>query len=162
MPVSLPLWIEVKAVTGEAIDDAKGNKVCAAVCTRIDRAATFSDYANPTEIKRVIPLDAAIEVDQHNLSNGHRPRHIELAARQINHLLVPIPAVALGGSVLGKVTAAALKETSEVFVALGAALEDDQISKCENKHLAAEIDDAMAKLAALKLQIAAEAKGGAQ
>ena len=162
MPLNLPLWIKVKAATGEAIDDAKGNKVCAAVCTRIDRAATFSDYANPTEIKRVIPLDAAIEVDQHNLSNGHRPRHIELAAHQINHLLVPMPCAALDGRPLGKVTAAALKETSEVFVALGAALEDEQISGDESTRLAAEIDDAMAKLAALKLQIASEAEGGAQ
>lgn len=162
MAVSLPLWIEIKAVTGQAVDDAKGNKVCAAVCTRIDRAATFSDYANLTEIKRVIPLDAAIEIDRHNVSNGHRPRHIELAARALDHLLVAIPSAALGNRPLGKVTAAALKETSDVFVALGAALEDDRVSTTECQQMTAEIDDAMAKLAALRLQIAAEAEGGGQ
>jgi betaine-aldehyde dehydrogenase len=56
-----PLWLKVKAATIEAIREAGGNKVCAAAVTRIDRVATFSDYGNEAEIKRVIPLDTAVE-----------------------------------------------------------------------------------------------------
>jgi hypothetical protein len=72
-----------------------------------------------------------------------------------------VPRAVGSGTALGQVTAAALKETSQVFVELADALGDGKLSKPEARVIGDEIDQALGKLAALKLQVMAEAEGGA-
>ncbi|WP_127142866.1 phage regulatory CII family protein [Pelagibacterium montanilacus] len=164
--MKIPLWLKVKAATAESITDAGGNKVCAAAVTRIDRVATFSDYANDAEIKRVIALDTAVELDAFNMRAGRAPRLIALAARELDHFLVPMPRAGKGSALLTRLSAEAMRKVSQVFADLGAALENDgYISLAEDEQLHEAIAEAHAVLAALDEQItadrmAAEAKQG--
>jgi hypothetical protein len=153
----IPLWLKVKAATGEAVNDAGGNKVCAAAASRIDRHATFSDYANPNEIKRVIPLDTAIELDAFNLRAGKPARHIELAAAELGQMLVALPVQGKGSVPLARVSAQAMHKTAKVFSDLGAALENDgTIDLTEDELLHADIVEAIRVLHALDEQITAD------
>lgn len=86
-----------------------------------------------------------------------RPIVTEHLARATNHVLVPLPAVVASRSPLGKVTGAAMKETSEVFARLGQFLDDGVLSSAEGRALDREIDQAVVKLLALKAQIDVEA-----
>jgi len=65
-------------------------------------------------------------------------------------VLVPLPAVAATRGPLGRITARALKETSEVFATLGGALEDGVLSAVEGRHLDTQIDEAIEQLLVLK------------
>jgi hypothetical protein len=160
-----PLWLKVKAATIEAIREAGGNKVCAAAVTRIDRVATFSDYGNEAEIKRVIPLDTAVELDAFNMRAGRAPRLIGLAAAELGYFLARAPqAAAAPCDVTGLCRVA--KESADAISAMSAAMTDGEITALEARTVLKEIEDAQAAFASLTarlLKVAGEgASGGAR
>lgn len=83
-----------------------------------------------------------------------------IMARATGHVLVKLPEVPGHLGALGRVTAQALKEVGDVFSTLGQQLEDGTITSAEGAQLDKEIDEAIGKLLALKLQARAVAGRG--
>lgn len=153
----LPVWTRVKAVTGKASDDVGGDKVLAAVSTRIAHSTRFSEYSSFKFPNRVVPLDAAIEVDRHCLKQGKPARHLDLVASELGMVAVALPSVALHGTKLGKLTGQAMKECADVFTRLGDMLEDERITADELPDFDREVEEAIRKLVKLQMQVRAEA-----
>lgn len=147
---------ELKGVVKLAVVEAGGQENCANISSRIRRPAAFSDYANLAVEERHIPLDVAVELDAFN-GNG---RLIRAAAGLLGFVLVRLPEVARGVTHLGRVTAQAMKECSDVFSRLAEALDDGHIDDAEMAGLEREIDEAIEKLVKLKMQVRAEAGEG--
>lgn len=137
--MKFPLWLKVKAATARAIADAGGNKVCAAAVTRIERVATFSDYANEAEIKRVIPLDTAIELDAFNSRAGKPPQLIALAAAELGHVLIRLPQ-ASGMNCIIEGSGELATRLGQVMAEVGAALADGEIDAREARAILGKID----------------------
>lgn len=148
--------MSLKAEVRLMVREAGGQEACAAASDRIKRHQSFNDYGDPQKADRHMSLDTVAEIERFNKN----PRITRRLAALAGYLLVPLPTVTACGTRLGRITAKALKETSDVFAGLGAALDDDKITAREAQELAIEIDEAMAKLAALKLQIEVEAAHG--
>lgn len=153
----IPLWLKVKAVTAEVISDLGGNKVCAAAASRIERHATFSDYANPNEIKRVIPLDTAIELDAFNLRSGKPARMIELAAAELGCVLIKLPdghgiETVIEGS--GQLAA----KLGAIMTEVGAALADGKIDAAEAARIIEKVNRLIVIAHAFARQIEREAE----
>ncbi len=144
---------ELKGVVKLAVVEAGGQENCANVSGRIRRAAAFSDYANAALDDRHIPLDVAVEIDAFN-GNG---RILKAAAALLGFVLFRLPEVALNGASLGKLTGKAMKECADVFSRLGDMMDDDRITHCELPGFEREVDEAIAKLVRLKMQVRAEA-----
>jgi len=83
----------------------------------------------------------------------------ELAALA-HHALVPLPEVLRSRNPIGRITGEAMKETADVFIRMGKALDDGTITAIEGKHLDREIDEAVTKLLALRARVDFEAAGG--
>ncbi|MET3925576.1 phage regulatory CII family protein [Devosia sp. 2618] len=147
---------ELKGVVKLAVVEAGGQENCANVSGRIVRAAAFSDYANPVVDDRHIPLDVAVELDAFN-GNG---RIIKAAARMLGFVLVRLPEVINSGTKLGRVTAQAMKECADVFSRLGEVLDDGVITEDELPDFEREVEEAIVKLLALKMQARAEVVHG--
>jgi hypothetical protein len=147
----------LKAATRQQIA-TNGGPVEAARSTRVGHQ-DLSRYGSLAEDhdERFIPADVIADLE----AECGQPIITRKLAELSGHLLVPVPRVALSGTFLGAITAATLKETSDVFVALGDSLGDGQISTGDAERINREIDEAMAKLAALKLQVQAEARAKA-
>lgn len=126
----------------------------AANVTRV-RQQQLSEYGQP-EQKLFMPIDVVADLEAEA-----GPIVTAQLAALCNHLLVPVPQAVGSGTMLGQVTAAALKDTSQVFVELANALGDGKVTGAEADAIAREIDEALARLAALKLQVRAEAEAGA-
>lgn len=146
----------LKGVVKLAVKEAGGQENAINVTTRITRAAAFSDYANPDLGDRHMPIDVAVELDQFN----NKPTILSAMARMAGHVVVRLPEVVNANSALGRVTAEALKEVSDVFSTLGGQLADGVLTKVEGPYLESEIDQAIEKLLALKLQARAVMDGG--
>lgn len=158
--LKIPLWLKVKAATADSVADAGGNKVCAAASSRIDRHATFSDYANDAEIKRVIPLDTAIEIDAFNMRAGKPPRLIALAAAELGLFLAQAPRVeADRGDVVS--LCAITRESAEAIAHFSEALSDGDISPDEARVLRRDLADAIAAFAAADARLKLIEGGGA-
>ncbi len=148
--------MSLKAEVRLAVREAGGQEACAAASDRIKRHQSFNDYGDPQKADRHMSLDTVAEIERFNKN----PRITRRLAALAGYLLVRLPAACTSGTKLGRITAKALKETSDVFAGLGAALDDDRITTGEARDLGVEIDEAMAQLAALKLQIEAESLHG--
>lgn len=135
--------------------NAAGGPVAAAAITRGDHQS-ISRYgsAHPDNADRFMPIDILADLE----SECEQPVLTAALARLSGHLLVPVPSVVLSGTALGVITAKALKETSEVFVALADRMGDGKLCADDAAHIGREIDEALSKLAALKLQVNAEAE----
>lgn len=129
-----------------------GTQAEAAAATRVGQQ-TIAGYESTGQAHDAdfAPIDVIADLE----AECGQPLVTRKLAELSGHVLVPLPVASKGGK-LGRVTAAALKETAEVFAHLGAALEDERICGAEAETLGQDIDDAIAKLAALKLQIVAE------
>ena len=141
-------YLKLKAATRKLIKYA-GNGTHAAENTRVSQQR-LSEYGTP-QGQLFMPIDvlADLEAEVGPIVTA------ELAAMS-NHLLVPMPAACRAGSVLARITGEAMKETSEVFITIADTLKDGRITGDEAERLRTEIDEALAKLVALKLQVAAE------
>ena len=135
-----------------------GGAVAAAGVTRGDHQSV-SRYgsAHPDNADRFMPIDVLADLE----SESEQPVLTRVLAEMSGYLLVPVPRAVGSGTALGRVVAAALKETSQVFVRMADALGDGRLSADEAKEIAAEVNEAMIMLAALKLQVNAEAEDGA-
>lgn len=134
---------------------ANGGAVAAATVTRGDHQS-ISRYgsAHPDNADRFMPIDVLADLE----SECEQPVLTRELARLSGHVLVPVPHVTGSGRPLGIKTAQALKETSEVFVALAEAIGDGHLCADDATRIGQEIDEALAGLIALKLQVNAEAE----
>jgi hypothetical protein len=118
------------------------------------RQQQLSEYGQAAH-KLFMPIDVVADLEAEA-----GPVVTEQLALLCNHILVPLPAVALvEGGCLDRISAETLKEMGDVFVALGAARADGQICGKDALKILDEIHGAIAKLALLKLQVEAEAAG---
>lgn len=133
-----------------------GGPSAAANITRGDHQSV-SRYgsANPEHDERFMPIDVVADLE----SECEQPIVTRMLAEQAGFLLVPMPRAA-GGLALQMITAKALKETSEVFVSLADSLGDGKVDTAEADKVCKDIDEAIAKLAALRLQVLAEVETG--
>ena len=150
-------YLKLKAAS-RALVATVGGAVAAAAVTRGDHQSV-SRYgsAHPDNADRFMPIDVLADLE----SESEQPVLTRVLAEMSGYLLVPVPRAVGSGTALGQVTAAALKETSQVFVELADALGDSRLTPAEAKTISEEIDQALTKLAALKLQVRAEAEAGA-
>lgn len=146
----------IKAATRRLIAEA-GGAVDAARATRLDHQG-ISRFGNshPDHDERFMPADVIADIE----AECGQPILTRKLAELSGYLLVAVPVAGRSGAVLGAVTAKALKETSDVFVALGEGLGDGAICAADAERIGREIDEAMSKLAGLKLQVEAEAGAG--
>ncbi|HWV19504.1 MAG TPA: phage regulatory CII family protein [Devosia sp.] len=148
MTDSMPVWMRVKPATARASDDAGGDKVLAAVSSRINHSARFSEYASFEHPNRVVPLDAAIEVDRFALNQGKPPRHGNLFAEELGMLLVPRPQGDLNDcdmAALCKIST----ESAEAIAAFAAARADGVTTPDEAAMVRQKIADAQVAFAEL-------------
>jgi len=144
----------LKAVTRQLVNSAGGASAAAAITRGDHQSISRYGSAHPDNADRFMPIDVLADLE----SECEQPVLTKELARLSGHLLVPVPKVVRSGTALGIVTAGALKETSEVFVALADRLGDGKLCTDDAAHIGREIDEALAKLAALKLQVNAEAE----
>lgn len=142
-------YLALKGATRQLVTGA-GLGPRAAGATRV-RQQQLSEYGAPAQ-KLFMPIDVVADLEAEA-----GPIVTEQLARLCNHILVPMPAVALDGAALDQVSAQALKEIGDVFVALGSARADGRICGKDAETILNEIHGAIAKLALLKLQVEAEA-----
>ena len=146
----------LKAATRQLVN-AAGGSVAAAAVTRGDHQG-ISRYgsAHDDNADRFTPVDVLADLE----SECEQPLLTRELARLSGHLLVPVPRSVGSGTALGVITSKALKETSEVFVALADAMGDGRICTADALRIGREIDEALIKLVALKLQVNSEAEAG--
>ncbi|CAN7583142.1 hypothetical protein LJR016_004291 [Devosia sp. LjRoot16] len=130
-----------------------GKQDHAASVTRV-RQQDISRYGSTDEddAERFAPIDVIAD-----LESEVGPVVTRELARMNNHVLVPLPAINASRGPLGRITAEALKEVSDVFSKMGQALADETLTSVEGAQLDTEIDEAIEKLLALKAQIDFEA-----
>jgi hypothetical protein len=103
----------LKVAVGMAIKLAGGQVNAANVSGRIDRPATFSDYANTTMMDRAMPVDVAVEVDQFN----GKPLILAKMAGMLGFKLVSLPGRQLSASPMGALHRS-IKEAGEAIAAI--------------------------------------------
>ena len=148
MSDTMPVWMRVKPATARASDDVGGDKVLAAVTSRIKHSARFSEYASFEQPNRVVPLDAAIEIDRYSLSQGRAPQHGNLLAEELGMLLVPRPFGNLSDcdmAALCKIST----ESAEAIAAFAAARADGVTTPEEAAQVRQKIADAQTAFAEL-------------
>lgn len=139
----------LKAATRRLVEAAGGATAAAEITRGAHQHMSAYGSANPDQAERFMPIDVVADLE----SETEQPILTKALAKLSGFLLVPEPKVVGSGTALGLVTAKALKETSEVFVALADAHGDGRICAADVAKIGREIDEAMVKLAALKLQV---------
>lgn len=146
----------LKAATRRLIAACGGQESAALIPGMpIQRHQSFSEAGSPAHPDRMLRIDVAALLE----ADCGLPLVTAALAKATGHVLVPLPAVLAMRSPLGRITARALKETSEVFATLGAALDDGVLSAVEGRHLDTQIDEAIEQLLVLKAQVDFEAGG---
>lgn len=148
----------LKAATRRLIEACGGQESCVLIPGMpISRHQSFSEAGNGALPDRFLRIDVAALLE----ADCGLPIVTAEMAKATNHWLVPMPLIAAQRTPLGRITAQAMKETSEVFARLGAFLDDGVLNSTEGAHLDREIDEAILKLLALKAEAAAVvARGG--
>ena len=152
MTETMPVWVRVKPATARASDDAGGDKVLAAVTSRIKHSARFSEYASFEQPNRVVPLDAAIEIDRFALSQGRAPQHALLLVEELGMLLVPRPQGSMDDcdmQALCKIST----ESAEAVAAFASARADGVTTPDEAKMVRQKISDAQTAFAELDARL---------
>lgn len=148
--------IALKAATRRLVEACGGQESAALIPGMpITRHQSFSEAGHPAHADRFLRIDVATMLEA---DCGLALVTAEMA-KATGHVLVPLPRIAATRSPLGRITAQAMKETSEVFARLGGFLEDGVLSSNEGAQLDREIDEAIEKLLALKAQVDFEAGG---
>ena len=148
-------YAALKAATRQLISHAGGAVAASAVTRGGHQNIGRYGSAQPDDGERFMPADVIADLE----SECGQPVLTRALAKMAGHVLVPEPRVTLSGTALGTVTAAALKETSEVFVSLADGLSDGVLSASDAARIEKDVDDAIVKLLALRLQVQAEAEG---
>ncbi len=103
----------LKVEVHKAVALAGGQENAVNVNGRIKRPTAFSEYGNPNEPDRHIPVDVAVELDQFN----PEPVIVRAMARLLGYGLVSLPGARLRGSTMGAL-ALAIKESAESIAAV--------------------------------------------
>ncbi len=148
-------YAALKAATRQLINHAGGPVAAASVTRGGHQNIGRYGSAQPDDGERFMPADVIADLE----SECGQPVLSRALAKLSGHLLVPEPSVVHSGTALGSVTARALKETSDVFVALGEGLGDGRLSAADAARIEAEIEEAIIKLMALRFQVQADAEG---
>lgn len=159
MSEAMPTWMRVKPATARASDDAGGDKVLAAVSSRISHGTRFSEYSSFEYPNRVVPLDVAIEVDRFALSQGKAAHHSNLLAEELGMLLVPRPT----GDLTEYDVAAVCKiiaEVGEATAAFAQARADRVITPDEARSVLSQFGDVQIAVAELEMYLRAIAEAG--
>lgn len=144
--LGLSVYRGLKSATRELLDGFGPQKVPAAL-VRVGQTE-LSDYANANRLDRFAPIDVVAD-----LESKLGPVVTRQLAELTGHVLVALPTVAGGDARLMRVTAAALKEVSDVFGKLSEFLADGTLSAVEGAQLDREIDEAIVKLLQLRAQV---------
>jgi len=107
----------LKLSVHEAIRLAGGQENAVNVSGRIKRPTAFSEYGNPKEPDRHIPIDVAIEIDAFN----PEPVITAAMAGALGYGLVSLPSAKVRGSEMGAL-ARSIKEAAESISALSEAM----------------------------------------
>lgn len=151
---------ELKAATRRLVKRCGGQESCVLIDgIGTKRHQGFSDAGSMAEphAETFLRLDrvALLEADCGD------PVITATLARATGHVLVRLPDAAAMGAGLGRVTAEALKECSDMFGKLAVFLDDGTLSAVEGAQFDLECDEAIAAVLALKAQArAAVGKGG--
>jgi len=146
--------MKLKAATRRLIEACGGQESAVLIPGMpISRHQSFSEAGNAAQPDRFLRIDVAALME----ADCGRPLVTAELARATGHVLVPMPSIAAQRSPLGKITAQAMRETSEVFAGMGQALEDGVLTAIEGAQLDREIDEAIEKLLALRAQVDFEA-----
>lgn len=150
----MPLNKVLKAATRRLVSECGGQESAALIeGMPITRHQSFSEAGSPAHPDRMLRVDVAVLLE----ADCGKPLVTAAMAKANGYALVSLHRVLAGRDPLGRITAQAMKETSEVFVRLGQALDDGVLSSAEGAHLDREIDEAIDKLLALKAQVGLQA-----
>lgn len=149
-------YAALKAATRQLISHAGGAVAASAVTRGGHQNIGRYGSVQVDDAERFMPADVVADLE----SECGQPVLTRALAKLAGHVLVPEPRVTRSGTALGTITAGALKETSDVFVAIGEGLGDGRLSGDDAARIEREIDDAIVKLLALRLQVQAEVEGG--
>ncbi|UYN98382.1 MAG: hypothetical protein KIT02_10430 [Devosia sp.] len=149
-------YAAIKAATRKLISHAGGPVAAAAVTRGGHQNIGRYGSAQPDDGERFMPADVIADLE----SECGQPVLTRALAKLGGHLLVPEPDVVKSGTALGSITAKALKETSDVFVALAEGLGDGRLCAADAARIEAEVEEAIIKLLALRFQVRAEVEGG--
>lgn len=142
----------LKAATRRLVDKAGGPSAAADVTRTAHQHLSAYGSVNRDLAERFMPIDVAADLE----AETGDPVVTRVLARLSGYLLVQAPRTDHLGSHLAKAVANALKETSEVFLAIAERSADGKICADDVKVIGREIDEALSKLAALKLQVEAD------
>jgi hypothetical protein len=151
---------ELPARDYEALKDGTADlvKACKSrrAASRITRVShtQLGRYASRDELDEEVFLPVDIVADLEALAG--RPIVTDALAALTGHVLVHLPEVAKSNTPLGKITGEAMRETSEVFSALGERLASGKLGKRDLTVLRREIRVALAALPRLDIQLDAE------
>lgn len=148
-------YAAIKAATRKLVSHAGGPVAASAVTRGGHQNIGRYGSAQADDAERFMPADVIADLE----SECGQPVLTRALAKLAGHLLVPEPRVVRSGTALGLITAKALKETSDVFVALGDGLGDGRLCAADAARIETEIEEAIIKLMALRLQVQAEAEG---
>ncbi len=145
----------LKAATRKLISHAGGAVAAAAVTRGGHQNIGRYGSAQPDDGERFMPADVIADLE----SECGQPVLTRALAKLAGFLLVPEPRGGQAGTALGMITARALKEISDVFVALAEAQGDGKLCAADAARIDAEIEEAIIKLLALRFQVQADAEG---
>lgn len=142
----------IKAATRRLVSAAGGPSAASDVTRGAHQHMSAYGSAHPDQADRFMPVDVVADLE----AQVEQPILTAALARLGGFLLVPQPRADRLGAALAIAAAKALKETSEVFVSVAERSADGEICADDAAAISKEIDEAMIKLAALKLQVQAE------
>jgi|EndMetStandDraft_5_1072996.scaffolds.fasta_scaffold88604_3 hypothetical protein len=129
----------IKVQVGKAVKLAGGQENAANVSDRIDRPATFSDYANTALMNRQAPVDVAVEIDQFN----GKPLITAFMARMLGYVLVSLPGSRKAASTMGAL-AVSIREGAEAIAAISEVVDlGHKPSRRDRDRIVHEIDEAI-------------------
>lgn len=146
----------LKAATRRLVQAAGGAVAAASITRGAHQHLSAYGSAHEDQAERFAPIDVVADLE----SEVEKPIVASYLANLLGFMLVPVPVAAKLGAGLAKAAAAALKETSEVFVQVADRSADGVICPDDGKAIVKEIDEAIVKLAALKAQVLHDSEVG--
>ncbi len=146
--------IGIKALTQLVIDEIGSQDRCVEVSGRLKRRGTFGEYADERAPGLVIPYDIAASLDRYLLSRSKPAMFLDRMAELLGHVAVPLPPATMSGTPpLGRITGQAMHDVSEIFAALGKAIDDGRISAAEDLEVEQLITVGIKRLLTLQAEV---------
>ncbi|TZG26486.1 phage regulatory CII family protein [Sphingomonas montanisoli] len=148
-----------------AVDDlvgAVGGAEKAPHYTRLKRPQSFGEYASIDHPDRWAPLDVIADLERNTRHLPGAPHVTRVMCAEAGGAFVKLPDGGTPGSCFHRTLAELTIEYGEVAAHLIAALGDGKLcaDDVKQRRLIPEVDDALAKLAQLRMQLEAVEQGG--